>query len=410
MRIAVWYHLPAGGAKRALHDQVTGLAERGHEVEVWMPSCADREFLPLPDSIPQHVLPLSWTPPGTGRLARWTRPWRQASKLRAARAHASAVGSAVRGFDILLAHSCAWYAAPHVARSSPIPCALYLQEPMRALHEAGDGAPVWFGPAAPSERRGFLGRANEVLEYWRDLLWQRAAAREEWRNARSATTLLVNSWFSSESAMRVYGRRGTVCELGVDTDSWTDTGLAREPLVVGLGAIAPHKGVAEAVEAMRRLPEGAKRTARLLWFGQKADPEYLARIGDLARDAGIALQSRVAAPEAEVREALRRASVFLFPSRLEPFGYSPLEAAACGCPTVAVREGGPRETILDGTTGILTDGSPGEMAGAIGKLLADPSLVREMGRAARGWAVERWSLGASIDRLEAALLRTLEHR
>jgi hypothetical protein len=32
MKIAVWYNLPSGGAKRALYYHVRGLVERGHTV------------------------------------------------------------------------------------------------------------------------------------------------------------------------------------------------------------------------------------------------------------------------------------------------------------------------------------------------------------------------------------------
>jgi glycosyltransferase involved in cell wall biosynthesis len=406
VKIAVWYHLPAGGGKRAVHDQVAGLGARGHHVEVWLPSRADRGFMPIPESVPQHVLPLDWSEPGMSRLQRWTRPRAYARRLEAMRAHARAVGEAVRGFDVLLAHSCSWYAAPHVARSSPIPCAVYLHEPYRALHEAGEGAPVWCGPAAPSERTGPLGRFNEVLEYWRDLVWQRQLVREEWRNARAATALLVNSWFTSESAMRAYGRRGTVCEPGVDVRRWVDAGLPRERLVVGLGAIAAHKGVAEAVETVAALDADLRGGVRLAWFGQKADPEYVARLERSARERGVALEIRVGAPEDEIRQALQRASVFLYPSRLEPFGYAPLEASACGCPVVAVREGGPRETLVDGVTGFLTDGSVSRMAEAVRALLADPALAMAMGSAARRRVEERYSLEASLERLELALRAT----
>jgi glycosyltransferase involved in cell wall biosynthesis len=403
VKIAVWYHLPAGGGKRAVHDQVEGLLSRGHQVEVWMPSRADRAFMPLPESARQHVLPLEWSEPGMSRLQRWLRPASYARRLRAMREHAATVGEAVRGFDVLLAHSCAWYAAPHVARSSSVPCAVYLHEPCRALHEAGEGAPVWCGPAAPSERTGLAGRVNEVLEYWRDLVWQRQLVREEWRNARAASTLLVNSWFTSESAMRAYGRRGTVCEPGVDVRVWTDPGSPRERLVVGLGAIASHKGVAEAVATIAALDEGLRREVRLAWYGQKADAAYVAVLERSARERGVALEIRVGVPELEIRQALQRASVFLYPSRLEPFGYAPLEAAACGCPVVAVREGGPRETLVDGQTGFLTDGSIAGMAGAVGMLLADTGRARAMGAAARLRVEQRYSLPASIDRLEAAL-------
>src|SRR5580658_6941255 len=59
MRIAVWHNLPSGGGKRALYDHVSGLLDRGHEVESWCPPTADQEFLPLGDLIVEHVAPMT---------------------------------------------------------------------------------------------------------------------------------------------------------------------------------------------------------------------------------------------------------------------------------------------------------------------------------------------------------------
>jgi len=60
MKIAVWYNLPSGGGKRALYNYVRGLVERGHTIESWCPSTADRSYLPLTEWVPEHVVPLPW--------------------------------------------------------------------------------------------------------------------------------------------------------------------------------------------------------------------------------------------------------------------------------------------------------------------------------------------------------------
>jgi glycosyltransferase involved in cell wall biosynthesis len=107
--------------------------------------------------------------------------------------------------------------------------------------------------------------------------------------------------------------------------------------------------------------------------------------------------------DAELLDALNRARVMLYTSRLEPFGYAPLEANACGTPVVAVAEGGVRETVLDGVNGFLAERDPASLAAALARLLDDPGLAEEMGRRAALHVRERWSLEASIDRLEAHL-------
>nr|WP_243687281.1 hypothetical protein [Methanobacterium formicicum] len=48
MKIAVFHNLPTGGAKRALYNSVEFLS-RDHQVDVFVPSLADEDYLSLKD-------------------------------------------------------------------------------------------------------------------------------------------------------------------------------------------------------------------------------------------------------------------------------------------------------------------------------------------------------------------------
>jgi glycosyltransferase involved in cell wall biosynthesis len=83
--------------------------------------------------------------------------------------------------------------------------------------------------------------------------------------------------------------------------------------------------------------------------------------------------SRVAVPVAfekrpspdRLRELYWGARALLFPAH-EDFGIIPVEAMACGTPVVGVRRGGLLETVLDGETGFLVDGTdPRRFAAAL---------------------------------------------
>lgn len=56
----------------------------------------------------------------------------------------------------------------------------------------------------------------------------------------------------------------------------------------------------------------------------------------------------------------------------EDFGMTPIEAMASGKPTVAVREGGYLETIIDGSTGILVDANEKEIIDAVKFISMNP--------------------------------------
>ncbi|KAL7430865.1 hypothetical protein ACHAXH_006794 [Discostella pseudostelligera] len=80
---------------------------------------------------------------------------------------------------------------------------------------------------------------------------------------------------------------------------------------------------------------------------------------------------------------LSTASVWCYTPHREHFGIVPLEAMDAGVPVVAIRSGGPMETIVDGVTGYLVYFSPDGFANAIDKLLSNPSAAKAMGQRGR---------------------------
>lgn len=57
-------------------------------------------------------------------------------------------------------------------------------------------------------------------------------------------------------------------------------------------------------------------------------------------------------PQSELKEYLKNAKAFIFPSE-EPFGIAPVEALAAGCPVIAYNQGGAKDYILDGKNGLF---------------------------------------------------------
>jgi spore coat protein SA len=105
-----------------------------------------------------------------------------------------------------------------------------------------------------------------------------------------------------------------------------------------------------------------------------------------------------------------RAGIFVFPSVWhEPFGIPVIEAMAAGLPVIATRGGALPEVVRDGETGILVErGDSQELAGAIGKLLSDPSLRQRMGAAGRKRVQQLFTWDRSVARLQELYARILE--
>jgi glycosyltransferase involved in cell wall biosynthesis len=78
--------------------------------------------------------------------------------------------------------------------------------------------------------------------------------------------------------------------------------------------------------------------------------------------------------------------VCVLPTYREGFGQVSAEAQASGIPVVTTSATGAVDSVIDGITGIIVPaGDSDALAGAIGKLLEDPSLRTAMGRAGREW-------------------------
>jgi phosphatidylinositol alpha-1,6-mannosyltransferase len=167
-----------------------------------------------------------------------------------------------------------------------------------------------------------------------------------------------------------------------------------------VGRLVPRKGVDTVIRALRELPTHV--AYRVVGNG----PD-LARLRQLAIDVGVASRvtflGRVDADR--LAEEYQRCAIYVQPSRrtaegeLEGYGLVYFEAAAWGRPVVAGRSGGEVDAVVDGSTGILVDGtSEAAVACAVGSLLADPHRMRTLGAAgrARVGATHNWTRAAAV--------------
>lgn len=92
----------------------------------------------------------------------------------------------------------------------------------------------------------------------------------------------------------------------------------------------------------------------------------------------------------DLAAAYASADLFVFPSTTDTFGNVVLEAQASGLAVVVSDQGGPRENIAPGTTGVVVPGRDADaLTTAIADLCRDPATLRRMGRSARDYARQR---------------------
>jgi glycosyltransferase involved in cell wall biosynthesis len=409
MKIAVWHNLPSGGGKRALYYHVRGLVQRGHEITCWSLDTADHSYLPLSEFASEHVVACRSRNGSRKRIAGDSAAYYQAiNEMRAFdEASQRCAREIERGeFDLLFANSALPYHVPFIVRHLKMPKVLYLQEPCRVLYEASPILPWVAGAEEDLARADSLGPEAFKVEFPR-LQALRLQAKQEWCNVKACDEVLVNSYFSRESVLRAYGIDSKVCYLGIDTSLFSDLALERERLVVGLGSFHWIKGIDLALKAMSLLPQPRPR---LVWISNSGSKSYKEEMNKLACSLGVDFTVKEAISDAELVTILNRATLLVYTSRLEPFGFAPLEANACGLPVVAVAEGGVRETIKDGINGFLVDPEPAAIARVTNRLLQNPDLARQIGQQAAAHVQQIWNVESSVDRLEAFLLKAVSTR
>jgi glycosyltransferase involved in cell wall biosynthesis len=153
-----------------------------------------------------------------------------------------------------------------------------------------------------------------------------------------------------------------------------------------------EKGVDVVLRALAELP--AHVTAWVVGDGLDA-----ARLRRVAEDLGIARRVRFLGNRSDVQTYMQAADCLVCPSVWEEAaGLVNIESLACGLPVVASRIGGIPEIVDDGRTGFLfSPGSAAELARTIRRLIREPDLTRRMGKAAREFAMERYSAEQRIE-------------
>ncbi len=151
------------------------------------------------------------------------------------------------------------------------------------------------------------------------------------------------------------------------------------PLAVCAGRICAQKGQDI---LLRAWPEvlATVPTARLALVGDGPDTERLRHTAALS---GIGVHFAGAA--ADIRPWLRAADLVVLPSRWEGMALAPLEAMACGRPVLVSDVSGARESLPpgQGRLCLVPPEDPTALAKALGRLLAEPRLLAELGEQAR---------------------------
>ena len=399
MKIAVFHNLPSGGAKRALFNYCKYLSKLGHKLYLTIPATANEEYLPIKEFFSNvKIFPVySCFPNMAGFYSRnhLVNPLFMTSKIIRQLIALDRCQREIAGFidkeeiDVVFAEQCGFSYSPFLFRYIKKPGIYFCQQPRRTQE-------------AILQRLDH--RHDNDVKFRSHHLFKDSFDKKnkkliqiESENASFADLILTNSYYTRETILRQYGLDARVCYLGVDEGRFQPLYIQKEDFILSVGAIHGVKGFDFLISSISRIDK--KIRPRVLLVGNSCDQKEKEYLTHLALKKGVDLEIKIFITDDELITLYNKAKVFVYASYLEPFGLGVLEAMACGTPVVAVKEGGVREIVIDGMTGILVDRDEKLFADAVESLLIDKDQREGMGSHSVKIVQERWTLEKAGDRL-----------
>ncbi len=216
-----------------------------------------------------------------------------------------------------------------------------------------------------------------------------ALRRWDRRASRYVDSYAANSREVAKRIARFWGRDARVIHPPVETDFYTPDPSPSRPAergyLLGVSRLIPYKRV----DAVLLTAERLRQPLVIAGDGPEAP-----RLRQLAAGLSVPVTFAGAVDDRQLRQLYREARALVFPAN-EDFGLVPVEAQACGTPVVAVDQGGSKDTVASGESGVLVPSAdPADLAAGVEQAVA--TITPE--------ACRSWSLRFSPDRFRRELL------
>lgn len=278
---------------------------------------------------------------------------------------------------------CYQEAFTHIHSATPGPVGLAALAVARILRLPISGT---YHTALPQYARFLTEDATVEGIVWRYTLWYYDQMDAIYVPSRSTAEELVEKGIRPEK-IRLFPR-------GVDTrrfhpDKRNDAFIrerfqVRAPLrLLYVGRISREKNLSALADAFRMLSR-RRHDVQLVVVG---DGPYRARLEEELRDTPAVFTGYLGGDD--LARVYASCDLFVFPSTTDTFGNVVLEAQASGLPVLVTHDGGPKENMIPGITGLVVDGHAESLLHGMERLLGDRGAMRKMGAAARRAMEER---------------------
>ena len=103
--------------------------------------------------------------------------------------------------------------------------------------------------------------------------------------------------------------------------------------------------------------------------------------------------------DSQKRTLLKYSTCLIYTPDREHFGIVPIEAMYMRCPVIAVKSGGPLETVAHEQTGYLCEPQADSFADAMQKIVTDERLSQTLGNAGHERVISKFSFETFTDQL-----------
>lgn len=397
LKIAVFHNLPSGGAKRALHGYVEYLTKKGNIIDVFIPSTANEEFLPLKGLVRKvYEFEVPKTLSGTiYSTFKYIPPIVKQISLRDLENTEKDIAEIINkaDYDVVFSEQDQFTMAPFLLKYIKKPMVFYCQQPLRndAVSE------IIF----PRRKNNFIGK---LMGIGSGIVVKRSLDLDKTNSFHSEYTL-ANSYFSRETILRMYGINSQVSYLGVDQQLFKPLDMPEENFVLSVGTFTPEKGHGFLVDSLAKIDSEIR--PKLVVVSNSSFPPWKKYLQKQASKHNVDMEILSLINDHELAGLYNKAETVVYSPYLEPFGLVPVESMACGTPVVAVKEGGVRETVIHEKTGLLIDRDEELFAEAVTNILSKDYKRYEMGKKAVANVENFWTLDHAGERLLKHLNRVI---
>lgn len=242
---------------------------------------------------------------------------------------------------------------------------------------------------------GYLPRWKRPLA--RSWIW--AHSKWDCRSVRSVDTIVTNSQNVRRRVAKYYRREALVIYPPVPTKRYRFDRVG--DFWLSVNRLYPEKRIELQMEIFRRLPN-----ERLVIVGDAPLGDHSeGYVNSIEKPPNVELLGRV--DEEKLLELYATCRGLIATAVDEDFGMTPVEAMAAGKATLAVDEGGFRETVQRGATGILLPPSPQAFADTIRRL--DTRTLEAM-RAVCQEAAKAFDEEIFLQKMEVEISKLAGHR